>query len=194
MVEGWYNTNWSYRIPITINSSTSLTDYQIKVVIDSSHSDFWNHVQPDARDVRFTDSDGLSYLPYWIEKWDHTNKKATIWVKVPNIPNGTKTIYLYYGNPNATGIGFHHDPDHPNNTSKGWYAGDGDNTFIFFDDFEEGALNGGRWEETKIGNSTIEVVNYQIHLVADPNSNEYARIISKTSINTLITLIISCGR
>jgi len=139
----WYDTNWSYRIPVTINSSTALTDYQIKVVIDSSHSDFWNHVQSDAKDVRFTDSDGSTPFSYWIEKWDTTSgsESTTIWIKVPSIPNGTKTIYLYYGNSSATGNGWHTNPD-----GGGWYAGDGDNTFIFFDDFEGTSLNTDKWD------------------------------------------------
>ena len=78
--------------------STALTDYQIKIVIDSSHTDFWDKVQPDAKDVRFTEEDGEILLPYWIEKWDYENRKATIWVKVPNIPVGIKYIYMWYGN------------------------------------------------------------------------------------------------
>jgi hypothetical protein len=42
-------------------------------------------------------------------------------VKVPSIPaSSTKTIYVYYGNPSATS------------------ASNGANTFIFFDDFEDG--------------------------------------------------------
>jgi hypothetical protein len=55
----------------------------------------------DGGDIRFTDSDGTTLLPYWVEgPINASNTK--IWVKVPQIPaNGTKTIYLYYGNPNA---------------------------------------------------------------------------------------------
>jgi len=166
----WYNTNWSYRIPVTINSSTSLTDYQIKVVIDSSHSDFWSHVQSDAKDVRFTDSNGSTPISYWIEKWDTTSgsESATIWVKVPNIPNGTKTIYLYYGNSSATGNGWHTDPD-----GGGWYAGDGDNTFIFFDDFEGTSLDTSKWDSgvsekdecmPSFATGFIDISNGQIHL------------------------------
>ena len=48
-----------------------------------------------------------------------TADSAQIWVKVPSIPaSGVKTIYLYYGNPVAPS------------------TSDGDNTFIFFDSFE----------------------------------------------------------
>ncbi|MEM5810201.1 MAG: DUF2341 domain-containing protein [Candidatus Aenigmatarchaeota archaeon] len=50
----------------------------------------------DYGDIRFTDSDGTQ-LNYWQEA------DGKFWVKVPSIPaSSTKTIYVYYGNPNAT--------------------------------------------------------------------------------------------
>ena len=73
----------------------------------------------DGGDLRFTDSDGVTLLPYWIEKW---NPRGTsiIWVKVPKIPaNGEKKIYLYYGNPKATS------------------RSNGGEVFEFFDDFQK---------------------------------------------------------
>jgi hypothetical protein len=48
-------------------------------------------------------------------KTDSTS--AIVWVKVPSIPNGDSTIYVYYGNGSVT------------------TASSGDNTFVFFDDF-----------------------------------------------------------
>jgi hypothetical protein len=72
----------------------------------------------DYGDIRFTDSDGTTQLNYWQEA------DGKFWVKVPSIPaNSTKTIYVYYGNPNATSLS------------------NGDATFDFFDDFESGSLN-----------------------------------------------------
>ncbi len=95
---------WSYRRPIYVqeNSGNTLTDYQIKVVLDSTNFDF-SKANPDGSDVRFTDSDGVTLLNYWIEEWDSVNQQAIIWVKVPLInASENKTIYMYYGNPNAT--------------------------------------------------------------------------------------------
>jgi len=52
-------------------------------------------------------------------------KGSTFWVKVPFVPaSSTKTIYMYYGNPEATD------------------ASQLKETFEFSDDFEEGSLNG----------------------------------------------------
>ncbi len=105
----WLN-GWSYRRPIYIqeNSGNTLTDYQIKVVLNSTNFDF-SKAKPDGSDIRFTDSDGLTLLNYWIEKWNSTNQQAVIWIKVPLInASENKTIYMYYGNPNATFDSIHY--------------------------------------------------------------------------------------
>mgnify|MGYP000262269338 CR=1 FL=1 len=83
--------------------------------------------------IRFYD--GTNVLPCWIEKWDSSNQEAKIWVKVPSIPaNGTTTFYMYYGNSNVAS------------------ASDGENTFLFFDDFE--SLS--KWDAQDGGCGTIE--------------------------------------
>ncbi|RLD12936.1 MAG: hypothetical protein DRI28_06870 [Caldiserica bacterium] len=178
-------SGWSgyYFVKIDNNKvdSTALTDYQIKVEMDPTLTDFWNNVQPDARVVRFTEDDGETLLPYWIEKWDYENRKATIWVKVPDIPVGIKYIYMYYGNPSISGIGWHTDPDNP---TSGWWAGDGDSTFIFFDDFEGGSVNTGKWDKGIgfIGGiGRIDVSNGRISLSSSSYLNDrgYAYIKSK---------------
>lgn len=82
------------------------------------------HCKTDFGDVRFTSSDGLTELDYWMgKKTDSSN--AVFWVEIPNIPASpsTATIYIYYGNNTAT------------TTSNGT------NTFIFFDDFEDGDIS-----------------------------------------------------
>ena len=80
-------------------------------------------------DIRFTDSDGVTELSYWMER------DGRFWVKVPMIPAiGTKKIYLYYGNQNATS------------------QSNGEATFIFFDDF----VNLDKWPTT---NGSISITN-----------------------------------
>ena len=100
---GWLS-GWSYRRAVTItnNTSTELTDYQVRIELNSSNFDF-SKANADGSDIRFTKDDGETLLAYWIEKWDSPNEEAIIWVKVPSIPaNGDVTIYMYYGNPSAT--------------------------------------------------------------------------------------------
>jgi hypothetical protein len=100
---GWL-TGWSYRRPVVIdntNNPNTLTDYQVLVTVDTASLIQQGKMQVDCDDIRFTDSDGSTLLPYWIEgPINAANTK--IWVKVPSIPaSGTKVIYLYYGNPTA---------------------------------------------------------------------------------------------
>jgi len=76
--------------PITIDSTQAITDYQVKVTLNSSFD--WSSVAADGSDIAFYDSDN-SPLYFWIEEWNY-GSSATIWVKVPSIPSGQKTIYL----------------------------------------------------------------------------------------------------
>jgi hypothetical protein len=73
-------------------------------------------MRADFGDLRFTNASD-SPLDYWLEsKTDSVS--ATVWVEVDDIAASDDTlIYMYYGNPAASS------------------ASDGDDTFIFFDDF-----------------------------------------------------------
>jgi hypothetical protein len=108
----WYQASWSRRAPVIINNAgSSLTDYQVSVNIT-----FDGDMQPDFDDIRFTDSDGLTLLPHWRESY--TASSAAIFrVKIPSVPAGTKTIYMYYDNPGVSN------------------GSNGTATFDFFDDF-----------------------------------------------------------
>lgn len=83
---------------------------------------FFQKVKSDGSDVRITDSDKTTERPYWVESFNNssTTKNYKIWVKIPSVPNGTKDIYMYYGNASATS------------------ASSGSNTFNAYADFESG--------------------------------------------------------
>lgn len=86
-------SEWSYRRSITItNSGTAQTDYQVNITLNSSFT--YSNAATDGSDIRFN-YDGVS-IPYWIENWN-SGTSASLWVKVPSIPNGGKVIYMYYG-------------------------------------------------------------------------------------------------
>ena len=94
---------WNYRKSLTIdNPNSEQYAYQVEVKLDSSHSDFWDHVASDGSDILFTDSDGMTFIDFYIYHFDYTLKEAGIWVKVPEISTSAHTIYLYYGNETAT--------------------------------------------------------------------------------------------
>lgn len=134
----WLN-NWDYRREITItnNSDSTLTDLQVKIDLSSLTSEFdFGNAKSDGSDIRITTDNGTTLLPFWIETWNSTSKFAVIWTKIPNLPIGVTTIYLYYGNMNAENI------------SEGF------NTFHTYDGFENytlgsvpnfNAVNPGEW-------------------------------------------------
>ncbi|MCS7135303.1 MAG: DUF2341 domain-containing protein, partial [Candidatus Aenigmarchaeota archaeon] len=98
-------SGWLYRITInnTQNSNT-LTNYQVLVIVDTQTLISQGKMRWDCGDIRFTDSDGVTLLNYWLESGCGTTN-TRIWVRVPSIPaSSTKTIYMYYGNPSATSL------------------------------------------------------------------------------------------
>ena len=100
---GWL-IGWKYRKEIIIEerAGVSLKDYAIAIQLNSDNFDF-SKAKGDGSDIRFTLNDGVTKIPYWIEKWDSKNKVATVWVKIPSIPaKGKVKIYMYYGNPAAS--------------------------------------------------------------------------------------------
>jgi len=71
------------------------------VRLDSSNFIF-SQAKTDGSDLRFADPDGTP-LNYSIERWDNTNKKAWLWVKVPQVDASSSTDYMtmYWGRPDA---------------------------------------------------------------------------------------------
>lgn len=88
-----------YRKPISITNTTGLdlTDYQVKLII-SYDAD----MKSDFSDIRFGDST-CTLLDYWNVGYT-ASSTDTFWVKVPSIPQGGTTIFMYYGNPAASSL------------------------------------------------------------------------------------------
>jgi len=98
----------AYRKKIIITKTNApSTATTIRVYIKfSNDTDLNAHVSSsNGYDIRFTDSDGTTLLPY--ERLSYTKAggyvNATFFVKVPGISSSAnKTIYAYYGNPQGT--------------------------------------------------------------------------------------------
>jgi len=99
--DNWYDTNWLYRKSVIINNTGGagdLVDYQVKVVLDTSNFDF-SRTLSDGSDIRITDSDGRTIIPYFIESYNSVGRSSTIWIKISDIPAvSNKTVFMYYGN------------------------------------------------------------------------------------------------
>jgi len=87
----------------------AVTGYQVLVTLDADSFDF-SQALSDGGDLRVTDSDGLTPIPFWIESWDSAAEGASIWVKVPSMSAGGTLIYLYYGHPSPPSESLN-DPD-----------------------------------------------------------------------------------
>jgi len=138
---GWL-TGWSYRKSHVINSASGAgTNYQkcIKVHYGSGTDNsnepccdvyLNNHCRTDFGDVRFTKSDGVTELDYWMEEKVDSDY-AVFWVEVADdLSSSSATIYIYYGKSDAT---YTDAQTH------------GENTFLFFDDFLGTSLNTDKW-------------------------------------------------
>ncbi|MBV6343539.1 DUF2341 domain-containing protein, partial [Candidatus Magnetobacterium casense] len=128
--------DYTYRkvFGITGSSAGTQTNYQMRVNVyaasgtDSGSSVYLNYtIQADFDDVRFTTPSGTS-LDSWVETYT-SNVSAVFWVEFDSIaasPSVTQFL-MYYGNSAATS------------------GSNGDNTFIFFDDFLGTSLNTSKW-------------------------------------------------
>jgi hypothetical protein len=94
----WTNPAWTKMKPITITNTAGevLYNYAIHFIIIHESG-----MQSAYQDIRFKHQNNpSSWLNYWIERYNATS--ANVWVKVPSLPTGTSTMYLFYGNPSAT--------------------------------------------------------------------------------------------
>ncbi|MDF1540498.1 MAG: DUF2341 domain-containing protein, partial [Candidatus Thorarchaeota archaeon] len=127
---------WQYRKTHNlIGSSGAGSYYQIRFTIhygsgtDSGEHVYLNaHSQTDFEDIRFADDEN-TLLDYWMEICTIGNQ-AVFWVEVKDNLDVDQTIHIYYGNEDAES------------------ASDGDATFAFFDDFNDGSIDANKWDIT----------------------------------------------
>ena len=127
-------SNFTHKLGFTVGNATTpvsaQTDYQSKIVFNTKDAIANGSMQSNCADIRITNSsDGV--LPYWIEEAPGgCNSTATVvWFKADYLAANTTTqFYLYYGNSSVIS------------------EASGDNTFLFFDDFNGASLNISKWE------------------------------------------------
>jgi hypothetical protein len=118
-------------------------------------------------DVRFTDDDGSTQLDYWMDS--PTSTYATFWIEVKDSLETNQVIYVYYGKASDT------------TTSSG------DNTFIFFDDFEDNSFNTAKWYvnttiQTGSGTSAYSETGGKLYIDSDaPSDPSYGATVIQTN-------------
>jgi hypothetical protein len=161
-------TGWSYRKPVTLSrASGAVTLYQMKLLVGESSGatgedvDCGGLCKTDFSDLRFTAADGTTLLDYWIESVSGTtpNQLATIWIEFDSIGTGATTFYMYYGNAGASAVS------------------NGDNAFLFFDDFNDGSIDTNKWTNSGTFSESGGTANKQA-----TNGNTNYLLVGKTNI------------
>jgi Domain of unknown function (DUF2341)/Secretion system C-terminal sorting domain len=121
--------SWKYRVPVVINNAGNgaLTNYQVKMTVNTATLVTAGKMRADGGDIRFTESNCCTPVCHWVEKGMNT-VSTTIWVKMTSLPaGGLDTVYLHYGDTTQTS------------------TANGDCVFEFFDDFSGTTLNLSKW-------------------------------------------------
>jgi hypothetical protein len=143
---GYENDVVDYQRDITLNTPTTVADYQVKVVLNAGNFDY-SHARVDGGDIRFYDSSASS-LSYWMESWN-PGGTSTIWVMLPD--SGTSSFQMTYGNPRMSS------------------ESDGEATFPgFFDDFDDGIIDPLRWPTQSLGGEISENAEELVVTRANP--------------------------
>ncbi|HMN19043.1 MAG TPA: DUF2341 domain-containing protein [Candidatus Moranbacteria bacterium] len=166
---GFIGIEGSYQLPISVNNPnpSNLTDMPVLVVLDTAALIAAGKMRSDAGDLRFVDSSGGAPLAYWIESGINTSA-TRVWVKVPELRSGNKTIYAYYGNQAYTS------------------QSDGNQVFLFFDDFTSASIDTTKWTTSISYVGSVSISNNQLQLWCQGNTNgqtDIGGVVMKTAIN-----------
>ena len=122
---------FDYRQAIEITSDASnnaYTEFQVAVDVPTAALVLAGKAKYNGDDFRFKDASGNN-LSYWFDPLDYNQLSTRFWVKVPALPVGSTTIYMYYGNPSAAGVA------------------NGEATFNLFDSFESAGVDALKWDQ-----------------------------------------------
>lgn len=97
----WWNCSWDYRFAADISNPAGppLSDYQVRLDLDTGNVPAEFDWSTGGDDLRVIDENDLNELDFYIEQWDEFGSTAVVWVRVPSISGGGRTVYLYFGGP-----------------------------------------------------------------------------------------------
>lgn len=100
--QDWYNTNWKYRVKITIEAgkvSSDLADFPVYVSESVLPNYVFDNSLTNGYDVIFTSSDGRTLLAFERVHWDKVNRRAEFHFKAPSILSASNNdFYVYFCN------------------------------------------------------------------------------------------------
>lgn len=102
----WYDSNWGYRVPITIQSSqvnSTLTNFPVYVDLSTLPAGFFTNVKSDGSDIRVTTSDMVTELPREVVFITPGSSIGEMHFKADSVSaSSDTTFYIYYGNAGAS--------------------------------------------------------------------------------------------
>ncbi|MEM1804766.1 MAG: DUF2341 domain-containing protein [Nanopusillaceae archaeon] len=162
VVEGPWLEGWKYRLPVDIgpNTGEDITDTVGVVVIDTKTLIDLGLMKQDCSDIRVTDSDGVTLLPFWVQPDScHSGNplvygysgNTLIYVRLPEVKGGEKKrVYIYFGNSEAES------------------ASNGEAVFAFFDDFDKEEIDLNKWQISDgTAGDRIYVVGGKLYIESD---------------------------
>ncbi len=125
------------RKPVYIKGSEAgeLYNYQIPILVGEGaktagcDATLSGGMKADFNDIRFTQADGQTTLPYYLDgiTGKSPDQVAKFWVKIPQIPKDGLPIYMYYGAPGAASLS------------------NGEKVFDFFEHFDGSDIDIKKW-------------------------------------------------
>jgi hypothetical protein len=171
-------SGWAFRKKITISGSPGAgTGYVVLFLVGEGSETLYAQFgldrlsakfptgKNDGGDLRFTASDGKTLLPFWVETvWGAQGQRvAFVWVRVLADLGTNQSIYVYWGNPDATN------------------GSNAEHTFLFFDDFDGSSLDTTKWRlERWTGSGTYSATVSGGSVTVTAGSGTVAGIVSKT--------------
>jgi len=165
LATAWWNPDWQYRVPATIQTNETWTDALVLITLDTQQLIGASKVKPDCGDIRVIDGDDETELQIYALSGcgkDTTNIYAIVPYVSPN-----KVIYVYYGNPSAT-----------LNTTETLVSPEVISA-VLYDDFDGDVLDINKWE-TDTSAGSVSVSGGLLHLSSSSGSAyNHAWVISK---------------
>lgn len=102
-------TTWGQYASLWLNTSPStggvvltgnVTKFPVLVRLDATNfAAGFSQTAPQQSDLRFTKSDGTTFLPHEVERWDSVGQAADVWVLADTVyaGNATQNIRLHWG-------------------------------------------------------------------------------------------------
>ncbi len=161
----WWDADWDYRKEIELDSSHALADYSLWLNI--SHEPGMNS---DFSDLRFLSEDHSVELDHWIEE-KIDGEWCAIWIEFDDVSTGSaRQAWMYYGNVLASS------------------NSDGTETFLVWDDFEDGTLDASQWVDVSTAPASVSEGSGYATLANDGAHRGYLRTLNTMPLNVEIML------